>query len=93
MIEGDSITYYLHGIMDGSGADFRHLDGATINHSGIELEELFTDGCKAKGKNYTKHFRLDGTIVISDLIDLAEAFLPNEKLNSEYFDTSISSEI
>lgn len=92
-IQEDSVTSYLHGTKESPSGPFTHLDGATISHTAAELESIFHRGAKVKGGGYSKQFRLDGKIDLSDIIILASAFLPNEKLAIEYFERSVESEI
>ncbi|OIQ99433.1 hypothetical protein GALL_185300 [mine drainage metagenome] len=86
-------TFYIHGITIGGSGPFKHLDGATMNHTPADFESLFTNGTKVKGDSYAKHFRLDGVIEMPDAIALAEAYLPGEQLNAEYFETDTESKI
>ncbi|MBT0652611.1 hypothetical protein [Geomobilimonas luticola] len=88
-----SITYYLHGLLDSSCETFNHLDGATMIHEEDDARMLFENGIKMKGSYYQKRFRLDGVIDTKDALTLASAYLPNEQLNAEYFETSCESAI
>lgn len=92
-ISEDSFTSYLHGTTKNTSGPFTHFDGATIRHSVAEQESMFVHGSKEKGSEYLKQFRLDGEISLHDVIVLAEAFLPNEKLAIEYFEESVESDI
>lgn len=87
-IEGDSRTYYIHGLLNSSCETFSHLDGATMNHKEDDASRLFEKGIKMKGSCYQKRFRIDGVIDTKDALTLASAYLPNEQLNAEYFETS-----
>ena len=77
-------TFYIHGIFSSAQKVWVHLDGATMNHSDHQKLQLFTKGNKTKGINYAKHFRLDGRLSTWDVVNIANAFLPLDKLTPQY---------
>lgn len=93
LIPGNAETYYVHALLDTGATIFQHLDGATMLHSADDAEVLFNAGIKRKGGEYLKYFRLDGEVQTEEGLELVRAYLPNEKLNHEYFETICESEI
>lgn len=85
-----SQTYYLHGIIKKHSGFFEHLDGATIDHSPVEVDDIFERGNKSKGVNYEKKFRIDGVVSRKNIIEVATAFFPNDDLTFEYFEESVA---
>ena len=84
IVEPDSETFYLHGLLNLDLKSFSHLDGATMHHDKDAAETLFEQGTKMKGLNYQKWFRLDGAISMTDALALARAYFPLESLVIEY---------
>lgn len=85
-VRSDAPIYYLHGLMDASGGNFTHLDGATILHNKSDVEALFQHGTKVKGTKYQKWFRLDGTFNKEDALAIANVYCPVQALMTEYLE-------
>lgn len=76
-------AYYLHAMSTDFESSIVHFDGATVSYSSDDLDHLFIKSEKVKGKNYQKHFRLDGDLSVSEMHILATAFLPTQELYDE----------
>jgi hypothetical protein len=55
-----------------------------MDHSEEEKKTMFNRGTKAMGVNYAKHFRLDGSISTTDVVNIVNAFLPLDDLTPQY---------
>lgn len=80
---GTDYAHYLHALSPDFESEIVHLDGATIQYTGLDLEVLLLSNKKVKGTNYRKYFRLDGNLSTEDMHLLAGAFLPGEHLYNE----------
>ncbi|EPK8529120.1 hypothetical protein KY228_000564, partial [Acinetobacter baumannii] len=69
-------VYYIHALSENNFETLTHLDGATIEFTNDEIQNLLFTNEKIKGKNYNKIFRLDGDIKFSYLHEIAKIFLP-----------------
>jgi hypothetical protein len=85
----DLPTHYLHGLLDASGGNFTHLDGATMLHNESDAETLFQYGTKVKGTDYRKWFRLDGIFDKEDALAIAHVYYPIQSLIAEYLEQYI----
>jgi len=79
-------VHYLHGMMGQNQEYFTHFDGALIFFSIEEKEKLFAEDIKLKAGEYNKMFRLDGEIPKIDVFNLANAYMPLDRLIDEYFE-------
>jgi hypothetical protein len=80
---GSEFAHYLHAMSADFQSQIVHLDGATIQYSGRDLDTLLLATKKVKGTHYQKFFRLDGEVTINDMHTLATAFLPGQQLYKE----------
>lgn len=78
-------VYYMHALSEDNFQTLTHLDGATIQFTNSEVQDLLFTVEKVKGKNYSKVFRLDGSISFSYLHEIARIFLPLKDLYEEAF--------
>ncbi len=90
--EVDTIVYYIHCIFSKpfalqqlDQAIIEHLDGAIIQYTQLDKDELFYKGNKKKGVSYQKQFRLDGEISSHILYEIAKIYFPIDSLTEEYF--------
>lgn len=90
--EVDPTVYYIHSIFPKpvdlqqiDQAIIEHLDGAIIEYTQLDKEELFHKGNKKKGISYQKQFRLDGEIPLHTLYEIAKIYFPIDSLTEEYF--------
>ncbi|MEK8047086.1 hypothetical protein [Ideonella margarita] len=86
---GSDFAYYLHAMSTNFQSLIVHLDGATIQYSGRDLDTLLLETKKVKGSHYQKFFRLDGELDVNDMHKLATAFLPGEQLYMEALDVAV----
>ena len=94
------IVFYIHSIFSIDPfalpqleqAVIEHLDGAIIEYTQLDKEEIFRKGKKKKGVSYQKQFRLDGEIPLHILYEIAKIYFPIDSLTEEYFGLNVITE-
>jgi hypothetical protein len=90
--EVDPTVYYIHSIFSKpfdlqqiDQAFIEHLDGAVIEYTQLDKEDLFLRGNENKDLPYQKQFRIDGKISLHILYEIAKIYFPIDSLTEEYF--------
>lgn len=78
---------YIHSIYDNSKSDFIHFDGAIRLYSDDDILKRWEENINKAGKNsiYTKVFRIDGKLELSDWKKLCILYYKGNPLLFEYF--------
>jgi hypothetical protein len=79
-------TVYVHCIFDRKTGSVIHLDGATMQHTKNQRNEIRKGATKIKGERYRKNFRLDGKITPHQAVMLMDLYFPIEPLSREFLD-------
>lgn len=87
---GTHHAHYLHVLSRDFNSHLCHLDGAVIEYSEDDLDLFLRKSRKVKGDRYEKLFRLDGSIEIEHMHNLARTFFPTEELYDEAFEVDPS---
>jgi hypothetical protein len=87
---GTHHAHYLHALSQDFNTHLCHLDGAVIEYSEDDLDLFLRKSRKVKGDRYEKQFRLDGSIEISHMHNLARMFFPTKELYDEAFEVAPS---
>lgn len=85
---GTHHAHYLHALSHDFSTHLCHLDGAVIEYSEDDLDLFLRKSRKVKGDKYEKFFRLDGSIKIEHMHNLARTFFPTEELYNEAFEVT-----
>jgi len=85
---GTHRAHYLHALSRDFCTHICHLDGAIIEYSEDDLDLFLRESRKVKGDKYEKFFRLDGSIEIEHMHNLARTFFPTEELYNEAFEVT-----
>lgn len=85
---GTHHAHYLHALSHDFHTHLCHLDGAVIEYSENDLDLFLRRSRKVKGDRYEKQFRLDGSIEIEHMHNLAKTFFPTEELYNEAFEVA-----
>lgn len=78
---------YIHSIYDNNKTEFIHFDGAIRLYSDEQILKRWEDSINKAGKNttYTKLFRIDGKLELSDWKKLCILYYKGNPLLFEYF--------
>jgi hypothetical protein len=77
-------TFYVHAHIDKNLSFVSHIDAATQLHTTEERQQISCRGERIDGKQYTKHFRLDGRLSVSVAEDLLNLYFPVQPLTEEF---------
>lgn len=83
-----NLNRYVHSERDTVERTFRHVDGAVKVYLSAEYSDRLRTQMPTEAKSYRKIklWRIDGTVALSDWLDLVNCFYKGNEMILEYFD-------